>query len=91
MLKTQFGITVKAVECDNETTIVKNAVKKWLTARGIKIEPSAPDTQAQNGGAERSGGVIKAKARAIRIGAHLPYDLWSEVTRAAVYLHNRTP
>jgi hypothetical protein len=38
----------------------------------IRIKPSAPDTQAQNGGAERSGGVIKEKARAIQLDANLP-------------------
>ncbi|CCE34925.1 uncharacterized protein CPUR_08864 [Claviceps purpurea 20.1] len=27
----------------------------------------------------------------MRIGAHLPEKLWPEITRAAVYLHNRTP
>ena len=55
------------------------------------MEPSTPYTQSQNGGAERSGGVVKEKARAMTQGAHLPSDLWREVTRAAVYLLNRTP
>lgn len=52
--------------------------------------PSAPDTQAQNGGAERSRGVIKENARAMRLDANLPWELWPEITRAAVYLYNRT-
>ncbi|KAL6152339.1 hypothetical protein ACJQWK_04811 [Exserohilum turcicum] len=64
---------------------------RWLQARGIAVEPSAPDTQAQNGGAERSGGVNKEKARAMRLDANLLWELWPEVTRAAVYLYNRTP
>jgi hypothetical protein len=55
------------------------------------MEPSAPNTQAQNGGAERSGGVVKEKARANRLGANLPRDMWPEIVRATVYLHNRTP
>jgi hypothetical protein len=55
------------------------------------LEPSAPDTQAQNGGAERSGGVVKDKSRTIRIDANLPWELWPEIVRATVYLHNRTP
>ncbi|KAK1920118.1 hypothetical protein P3342_002414 [Pyrenophora teres f. teres] len=58
---------------------------------GIAVEPSAPDTQAQNGGAERSGGVIKEKSRAMRLDANLPWELWPEVVRSAVYLYNRTP
>jgi hypothetical protein len=91
LLVVQFGTTVKVIESDNEIFTVKADVERWCTSKGIKIEPSAPDTQAQNGGAERSGGVIKEKARAMRLDANLPWDLWPEITRAAVYLHNRTP
>lgn len=90
-LKKQFNIEVKVIEADNEIYSVKQDVAKWCDAQGIVIEPSAPDTQAQNGGAERSGGVIKEKARAMRLDANLPWDLWPEVTRSAVYLYNRTP
>jgi hypothetical protein len=90
-LKKQFNITVKVIESDNEIVTVKTEVSRWCTSQGIKLEPSAPDTQAQNGGAERSGGVIKEKARAMRLDANLPWELWPEITRAAVYLYNRTP
>ena len=90
-MKKQFNITVKVIEADNEIVTVKQEVERWCTSMSIRIEPSAPDTQAQNGGAERSGGVIKEKARAIRLDANLPWDLWPEITRAAVYLYNRTP
>ncbi|KAF7573989.1 hypothetical protein PtrM4_056120 [Pyrenophora tritici-repentis] len=51
----QFGITVKVIETDNEIFSVKPEVARWCRTRGIVLEPSAPDTQAQNGGAERSG------------------------------------
>ena len=44
---------------------------RWLQAQGIAVEPSAPDTQAQNGGAVRLGGVNKEKARAMRLDANL--------------------
>lgn len=90
-LKTHFNVSVKVIECDNEIYMMKPKVNKWLETKGITVEPSAPDTQAQNGGAERAVGVTKFKARAMRVGAHLPEKLWPEITRAAVYLHNRTP
>ena len=90
-LKSQFNITVKVIETDNEIVTVKQQVEKWCTAQNIRLEPSAPDTQAQNGGAERSGGVIKEKARAMRLDANLPWDIWPEIVRTAVYLRNRTP
>ncbi|KAF7565076.1 hypothetical protein PtrM4_045100 [Pyrenophora tritici-repentis] len=87
----QFGITVKVIETDNEIFSVKPEVARWCRTRGIVLESSAPDTQAQNGGAERSGGVVKEKGRAMRLDAHLPWDQWPEIARTAVYLHNRTP
>ncbi|KAF9733719.1 polyprotein [Paraphaeosphaeria minitans] len=90
-MKKQFNITVEVIETDNEIVTVKQEVERWCTSQSIRLEPSAPDTQSQNGGAERSGGVIKEKARAIRLDANLPWELWPEITRAAVYLYNRTP
>ncbi|KAK1914204.1 hypothetical protein P3342_007450 [Pyrenophora teres f. teres] len=54
-LKNHYNISVKTIESDNEITTVKPDVERWLATQGIKVEPSAPDTQAQNGGAERSG------------------------------------
>lgn len=90
-MERQFGIAIKVLECDNELFSVKAEVNRWLEAQGIRVEPSAPDTQAQNGGAERSGGVVKEKGRAMRLDANLPRNLWPEVARTAVYLHNRTP
>ncbi|KAJ8129613.1 hypothetical protein O1611_g4017 [Lasiodiplodia mahajangana] len=91
VLANQYHIKPEVLECDNE--IVKaEALESFLRQeQHIRIEPSAPHTQAQNGGAERSGGVIKEKARAMRMGAKLPSFLWVETYKAAVYLHNRTP
>ena len=57
----------------------------------IIFEPSAPNTQAQNGVARRSGGAIIEKARAMRLAANLPHDLWNEIVNSAVYLRDRTP
>lgn len=86
----QHGLVVKRIETDNELLRSK-AMARFFTGRGIVVERSAPDTQAQNGGAERSGGVVKLKARAMRIAARFPHYLWVEIYKAAVYLHNRTP
>ncbi|KAF7564176.1 uncharacterized protein PtrM4_154110 [Pyrenophora tritici-repentis] len=54
-LQNQYNITPKVIETDNEITTVKPDVERWIRGQGIAVEPSAPDTQAQNGGAERSG------------------------------------
>ncbi|KAF6527735.1 hypothetical protein HZS61_008037 [Fusarium oxysporum f. sp. conglutinans] len=90
-MERQHSLKVRVIECDNEITEVKPKVGDFLRDRAIILEPSAPHTQAQNGGAERSGGVIKDKERAMRTGAKLPHQLWPEIGRTAVYLYNRTP
>lgn len=90
-LRNHYEIVPKVIEADNEITTVKPQVQQWLASKGTVIEPSAPDTQAQNGHAERSGGVNKEKARAMRLDANLSWEMWPEITRAAVYLYNRTP
>ena len=85
-------IKPQVIECDNELYLRKHDVRRFLEhKKRVKIEPSAAHTQSQNGAAERSGGVVKDKARAMREGAKLPAFLWPEINRAAVYLLNRTP
>jgi hypothetical protein len=84
-----YSRTFDIIECDNEITIVKPRVKEYLESQGHSIESLASDMQEQNGGAERSGGVIKEKARTM--GINLPQKLVMEVFKAAVYLYNRSP
>jgi hypothetical protein len=64
---------------------------KLLNRFSIKFELSFPNTQDQNGAAERSEGVIKNKERAMHIEARLPHQLWPEIGKTAVCLHVRTP
>ena len=61
------------VECNNELS--KPAFLSYFNQLFIQVELSAPYTQAQNGDAERSEGVIKDKIRSIRTGAKLPAKL----------------
>ena len=62
---------------------------EYLEGKGVRVKPSAPYTQNQNGGAKRSGGVIKDKIRAM--GTLFPNKLWPEIYKTIVYLVNRTP
>lgn len=55
-IERQHSLKVRVIECDNEITEVKPKVGDFLRDRAIILEPSAPHTQAQNDGAERSGG-----------------------------------
>jgi hypothetical protein len=91
ILENQYGIKPQVIECDNEITTQKPAVRRFIESLSIKVEPSPPYTQELNGGAERSGGVVKDKSRSMRAGSKLPSALWKEIVRTAVYLLNRTP
>lgn len=89
-LEAQYGVRVKYIECDNELPR-HHTITHMLMARGIQMELSASNTQAQNGGAERIAAAIKERARTMAIDAKLPDVLWPEVVTAATYLYNRTP
>ena len=62
----QYGFRICQVRSDNEPAL-GNAFPAWCKREGIDWIPSSTYTSAQNGGAERAGGVIIRKARAIRI------------------------
>ena len=66
-------------------------MKTYIESQYIRIKPSPLYTQALNGGAERSGGVVKQKIRSMRASSKLPAALWKEISKTAVYLLNRTP
>ena len=84
-VRRRFGFKIKIFHSDNERTLGEN-FDTWIKENGYTFESSAPYTTEQNGAAERSGGMIITRARAIRISANLPENLWPEITRAAGYL-----
>jgi hypothetical protein len=80
----KYNLSVRTIRADNE--FGRKRTISWLQSQGISFEPSAPNTQAQNGLAERSGGAIIEKAYAMRNAANLPHDLWNEIVNSVVYL-----
>ena len=89
-IRRRFGYEIKVFHTDNERTL-GDRFNTWIKQEGYAVESSAAYTPEQNGAAERSGGTITVRARAIRIGANLPENLWPEIAKAAGYLINRTP
>ena len=89
-VKTRYNCTVQGFRTDGERSLGKKFLD-WIKSKGITLETSAPYTPEQNGSAERSGGVIISRARAMRVHANLPEDLWPEIVPAAAYVLNRTP
>ena len=88
LLWRRYDEKIRVFECDTKIPH-SNLVSEWLQARGYALEPCAPYTQAQNGGAERSGGMVKDRARAM-VGK-LPKEVWPEVYKTSVYTWNRIP
>jgi hypothetical protein len=79
-----------AVKLDRETSF-SNKFYDFVIEKGYKVKRSAPDTQEQNSGAERHGGIYAIKGRAMRIKANLPYDIWPKVLKTVGYITNWTP
>ena len=92
ILERQYRILPQKIECDNEIFQQCQLVRTWLeNEHHVKIEPSPPYAKELDGAAERSGGVIKNKARAMQQVVKLPAALQPEINHATVYLHNQTP
>jgi hypothetical protein len=89
-VQTRYDCTVRRLRTDGEKSLGDDFTN-WVKAKGLTFEPSAPYTPEQNGAAERSGGVIIQRARAMRVHARLPEELWPEIVTAAAYILNRTP
>jgi transposase InsO family protein len=91
LVRRQYKRDVQILRTDGETSL-GNDFDTWIAQEeGIIAETSPPYTPAQNGSAERSGATLIRRARAIRIDATLPENLWPEAFIAAGYLTNRTP
>jgi Reverse transcriptase (RNA-dependent DNA polymerase) len=90
MAQRRYSYDIRYIHSDGERSLGKK-FDDVIASYGISAERSAPYTPAQNGAAERSGGVMIMKARCIRIRANLPSSLWPEAIQAAGYLNNRTP
>ena len=52
-VSTQFGLTIKAVQCDNGREFDNNASRSFFLSRGVQLRMSCPYTSPQNGKAER--------------------------------------
>jgi hypothetical protein len=54
MIKIQFRFVVQVIHTDSEKTLASE-FQQNLKEAGMRVERSAPDTQAQNGDSERAG------------------------------------
>ena len=90
LIKKQWSYEVRILRLDGETSLIQEC-NNLAIEQGIICSTSAARTPEQNGAAERSGGLIIMKARAMGLEASLPTNLWPETVRCAGYIANRTP
>lgn len=90
-LQTQYGITVKVLQSDNDGAFLSKDFDEYLAKNGTDRRLTVHDTPAHNGVAERVHGTIFQIVRTNLASARLPTNLWGEALTYALYVYNRTP
>ncbi|KAF8692258.1 hypothetical protein HU200_039863 [Digitaria exilis] len=90
-VSTQFGLTIKAVQCDNGREFDNNTSRAFFLSQGVQLRMSCPYTSAQNGKAERMIRTTNDVLRTLLLQASLPARFWAEALHTATYLLNRLP
>ena len=84
------GRKPRAIRVDRGKEFLSDQLKDWCEERGIEIQLTAPYSPSQNGIAERMNRTLVELARAMRISADLPENLWESAFTHASYLRNRS-
>jgi hypothetical protein len=90
-VSTQFGLTIKAVQCDNGREFDNSVSRDFFLSHGMQLRMSCPYTSSQNGKAERMIRTTNDTIRTLLLQAHLPPRFWAEALHTSTYLLNRLP
>ena len=90
-MSTQFGLTVKAVQCDNGREFDNSTSRSFFLSRGVQLRMSCPYTSPQNRKAERMIRMTNDVVRTLLIQASLPPRFCAESLHTATYLLNHLP
>ncbi len=90
-VRTQFGVTVKSVQCDNGREFDNSSTRTFFLSNGVLLRMSCPYTSQQNGRAERALRTINNILRSLLFHASLPPVYWVEALHTATYILNRQP
>ena len=88
-IRTQFGTTIKSVQCDNGREFDNSQARTFFLSHGVALRMSCPYTSQQNGKAERSLRTINNILRSLLFQASLPPVYWVKSLHTATYLVNR--
>jgi hypothetical protein len=90
-VSTQFGRTVKAIQCDNGCEFNNSSTCFFLLSNGTQLWMSCPYTSPQNGKVECIIRSVNNVIRTLLIQASLPGRYWAERLHTATYLLNCLP
>jgi histone deacetylase 1/2 len=90
-VRTQFGVTVKAVQCDNGREFDNSSTRTFFLTNGVHLRMSCPYTSPQNGKAERMIRTVNNAARSLLFQASMPPMYWVEALLAATHVLNILP
>jgi hypothetical protein len=88
-VSTQFGRTIKAIQCDNGREFDNSSTRIFLLSNGTQLRMSCPYMSLQNGKAERVIHSVNNVIRTLLIQASLPGRYWAEGLHTATYLVKR--
>jgi hypothetical protein len=90
-VSTQFGRTVKAIQCDNGCEFDNSSTRIFLLSNGTQLRISCSYTSPQNGKVERIIHSVNNVIRTLLIQTSLPVRYWAEGLHTATYMLNRLP
>ncbi|KAI3120209.1 hypothetical protein CBS147326_9557 [Penicillium roqueforti] len=87
----RYNCKLKTLHSDGEKSLLTGEFDYLNNFYGLNLNVTVPGTPEQNGPAERAGGVLMKRARALHLESGLPPYLEGEAIKASVYIMNRTP
>jgi hypothetical protein len=89
-VKTQVGVTIKVVQCDNGREFDNSSSCTFFLTHGV-LRMSCPYTSPQNGKAERVIRTTNNTIRSLLFQANIPPTFWVEALHTATLLLNILP
>eukprot|EP00439_Symbiodinium_sp_Y106_P055093 s2092_g7.t1 len=80
---------VRVLHCGPGTEFTSDRLKVWLSNQGVRLQHTLPTDKRSNGLAERTVGLLKARARTLLSSAALAAQYWPLAMRYACESHNR--
>jgi len=89
--RTQFGVTVQGIQCDNGREFDNSSSRVFFLANGVRLRMSCPYTSPQNGKAERIIRTVNNTVRSLLFQGSVPPRCWAVTLTTATYLLNILP